>query len=92
VAAALHDRQWIKDISDQLTVEAIHQYVHLWRAIQGVVLSPEAKDAITWRWSSSAAYSARCVSYVLQGINSFRGRQTNLEGLGAAQSQLLRMA
>lgn len=41
VAAALHNRRWVRDISGGLSSPAIAQYLHLWDMVEGVVLSSD---------------------------------------------------
>ncbi|CAN6359861.1 unnamed protein product [Urochloa humidicola] len=59
VRDALVDRAWTQDITRQLTVTAIRQYMFLWARLRDVQLQPDVEDTIAWRWCSSATYSAR---------------------------------
>ncbi|CAL4990597.1 unnamed protein product [Urochloa decumbens] len=59
VAEALQEKRWIDDISRQLTVQAIREYIQLWVGLRGFQLNPGREDVITWRWSAAATYSAR---------------------------------
>lgn len=74
VKEALNAKQWIKDIEGQLTVEALRQYVSLWRIIHGMMLQPAVEDKIIWRWSAAATYSARSAYRMLfEGSTRFAG-------------------
>jgi hypothetical protein len=74
VAEALENRQWIKDLIGQLTLEALHQYINLWHSLRNVELQPMVEDKISWRWSPTANYSARSAyrSFV-EGSTRFAG-------------------
>lgn len=60
VAQALTGRQWIKDITMPLSIEAIIQYMELWIRLQHIQLLP-TEDTISWRWTDSQQYTAKSV-------------------------------
>lgn len=57
VAAALHDRTWIRDIQGSPGPAAILEYVDLWRRLQTVSLTHDP-DTIRWKWTENGVYSA----------------------------------
>lgn len=70
------EKQWIRDITGPLTVQAIVQYLHLWVTLQDTELQLGLEDQICWRWNASLQYSAKsaydmffCGSVKLAGAN-----------------------
>lgn len=55
-------------------MDALRQYLTLWRIILEVVLQRTVEDRITWRWSASATYSARSAYRMFfTGLTRFAG-------------------
>jgi hypothetical protein len=52
VAHALENWQWVSDIETPLNLSGLQQYLNLWDALKGVVLTQEA-DRHVWIHSSS---------------------------------------
>jgi hypothetical protein len=67
----------VRDITGQLTVESLRQYVLLWRAMQHVDLLPAVEDNITCRWSPNGTYSARSAYRMFfEGSSRFAGAES----------------
>jgi hypothetical protein len=58
VVEALHDDQWICDISGSLSTRALTQYVLLWDRLQSISLCPGVDGKFVWKWSIDQQYSA----------------------------------
>jgi hypothetical protein len=58
VHQALHNDQWVCDISGALSVHALQQYVMLWEFISVISLVPDTPNKFIWKWSASQQYSA----------------------------------
>jgi hypothetical protein len=58
VVDALHENQWIRDITGSLSTTVNHQYVWLWDQLQTLQLCHDVQDKFMWKWSSSQQYSA----------------------------------
>lgn len=56
--ATLPQRAWVRDIVGALTMQVLLGYIRIWELTADVVLDPEARDALRWRWSADGAYSA----------------------------------
>lgn len=55
VVQATHDKLWIMDITRQLTIPTLRQYLALWRVVeaQGVQLRAGTEDTVSWHSSPS---------------------------------------
>jgi hypothetical protein len=49
VQQALHDQQWVRDITGGLSVLDIVEYLHLWGRLEGFQLQPQQADVVRWR-------------------------------------------
>jgi hypothetical protein len=58
VRQALHNDQWVHDISGALSVQALQQYIVLWERISVISLALDTPDKFIWKWSASQQYSA----------------------------------
>jgi hypothetical protein len=56
---ALTDRQWVRDITADLSVAAIVEYLHLWDRLENAHLQPERDDALRWRVTPDVRYSSK---------------------------------
>ena len=76
VAHALENWQWVSDIVTPLNLSGLQQYLNLWDALRGVVLTQEA-DRHVWIHSSSGQFSSKsCIrfySWVRLLLNHGRG-------------------
>jgi hypothetical protein len=57
VTEVMYNVQWIRDISDSLSMQALAQYVALWEHMQGVHLSACVQDHFMWKLTTSQQYS-----------------------------------
>ena len=72
VAQALHNGQWVRDITNPLSLIGLHQYLQLWDALSGVVLNQE-EDRHVWVHSSSGVFSSKsCYSALFMGAITFQ--------------------
>jgi hypothetical protein len=58
VTVALHNNQWIMNISGSLSVSALVQYVSVWTSMQDIQLDQGRQDKFIWKWTSNQQYSA----------------------------------
>lgn len=72
VSQGMDDALWARDIGPEVTAAALHEYLALWTAIEGVHLDHEQQDTIAWSWEESGCFSTR-TAYAAR----FWGRQTN---------------
>jgi hypothetical protein len=71
VAHALENWQWVSDIETPLNLSGLQQYLHLWDALRGVVLTHEA-DRHMWIHSSSGQFSSKsCYKAFFMGSITF---------------------
>ncbi|AQK53266.1 uncharacterized protein [Zea mays] len=71
VAHALQNWQWINDIETPLNLPGLQQYLNLWDALRGVVLTQEA-DRHVWIHSSSGQFSSKsCYRTFFMGSITF---------------------
>lgn len=66
----LHNRNWIKNLTDIESEEAIQEYVLLHSLLQQITLSNE-KDKIYWKWTANKKYSAAS-AYNVQFLEAFQ--------------------
>jgi hypothetical protein len=60
VADGLQANSWARDISGELTVEALRDYLRLWSVIQGAPQQGnEEVDSFRWKWTSCGSYSSK---------------------------------
>jgi hypothetical protein len=59
VREALMEHKCVSDIRGALTVDVIVDYLHLWNALQEVVLKSRVSDHHFWRFASNVQYSAK---------------------------------
>jgi hypothetical protein len=60
VADGLNANAWACDISGELMIVALGEYLSLWNAIQHVPrLGPGKDDAFRWKWMSSGRFSSK---------------------------------
>lgn len=76
VALALTAKQWIRDITTPLTIEAFIQYMALWIRLQHIQFQP-TEDLISWRWSASQQYTAKS-AYTMFFAGSMQMDSANL--------------
>ncbi|CAL4994550.1 unnamed protein product [Urochloa decumbens] len=57
VCDALSNKRWVRDIRGGLSVQAILDYLTVWRMMTGIQLQDEP-DIFRWRWSTDGKYSA----------------------------------
>jgi hypothetical protein len=57
VTDSLQNAQWIHNIIDSLSVQALTQYITLWSRMHDVHLTNES-DRFIWKWSANQQYSA----------------------------------
>jgi hypothetical protein len=71
VAHALENWQWVSDIETPLNLPGLQQYLNLWDALRGVVLTQEA-DRHVWIHSSSGQFSSKsCYKAFFMGSITF---------------------
>jgi hypothetical protein len=71
VAHALQNWQWVSDIEIPLNLPGLQQYLNLWDALRGVVLTQEA-DRHVWIHSSSGQFSSKsCYRAFFMGSITF---------------------
>jgi len=71
VAHALENWQWVSDLETPLNLIGLQQYLQLWDALRGVVLTQEA-DRHVWIHSSSGQFSSRsCYKAFFMGSITF---------------------
>ena len=58
VIEGIADNAWARDISGELTIDAVVQYLHLWDAVRAVQRRG-IQDQFEWRWTASGKFSAR---------------------------------
>ena len=51
VAQALHNKQWIKDITGSLTVQVLLEYLQIWEQMQHIQLFSHP-DRVCWKWTT----------------------------------------
>jgi hypothetical protein len=60
VADGLNANAWERDISGELMIVALREYLALWNAIQRVPqLGPGKDNAFCWKWTSSGRFSSK---------------------------------
>ena len=57
VAEALHNDQWIADISGALTVQVLLEYLQIWDRVRQTQLLQDQPDKICWRWTADKVFS-----------------------------------
>jgi hypothetical protein len=65
VHKAINGDKWIDHITPLSTQQEILEYVELWEAMRGIVLSPALEDEIKWRWTTDGEYTTRS-AYCIQ--------------------------
>jgi hypothetical protein len=63
VQQALHQNAWVTDISGELSVDAVVQFLQLWAAVAGTPTG-HGDDAFRWKWTSHGGFSARSAYYI----------------------------
>lgn len=58
VREALLNRQWARDINAAPTAQVLCEYVHLWKKLETVHLSPLESDRFVWKWTKNGDYTA----------------------------------
>lgn len=58
VRGGLHERSWANCLQGGMSMQAILDYLHLWRVVSNVQLTSDP-DRTVWRWSEDGTYSAR---------------------------------
>jgi hypothetical protein len=72
VQDALSNRRWILDIKGALTVGALIDYLHLWKALSDISLQPNIEDKHIFSFASDGRYSAKAVyKSLFLGSSSF---------------------
>lgn len=61
VKEALCNRNWIKDITGGISVQAMAQYLRIWDIIQSVSLSVGVPDCLVWKWTADHKFSVSSV-------------------------------
>jgi hypothetical protein len=70
VADGIPDHAWARDISGELTFEALRDYLKLWDAVRRVPASGSiGGDEFCWKWMSNGCYTSKSAYRVL-----FHGR------------------
>jgi hypothetical protein len=70
VADGIPDHAWARDISGELTFEALRDYLKLWDAIRRMpALGSIEGDEFRWKWTSNGCYTSKSAYRVL-----FHGR------------------
>lgn len=59
VHQALSLGSWVVDVSPELSVQMLHEYMALWTEVSRVNLIPDAVDSISWAWESNGHFSSR---------------------------------
>jgi hypothetical protein len=66
VAEGLLNHVWARDISGELTVGVLGDYLRLWRAVQAVPhLGEEENNTFMWKWTASGQYTTKSAYRVL---------------------------
>jgi hypothetical protein len=53
---------WARDISGELSVDAVVQYLRLWMQVSATAatqLAPDADDSFAWKWNGDGRFSSR---------------------------------
>jgi hypothetical protein len=58
VRQALIGSSWVRDLGRALPAHLLHDYLDLWRLLQGTALRHDVPDSITWVLSNNVSYSA----------------------------------
>jgi hypothetical protein len=58
VRQALIGSSWVRDLGRALLAHLLHDYLDLWRLLQGTTLRHDVPDSITWALSDNGSYSA----------------------------------
>jgi hypothetical protein len=53
VRQALTGSSWVRDLGRALPAHLLHDYIDLWRLLQGTVLRNDVPDSITWALSDN---------------------------------------
>lgn len=64
VAQAMHNRQWVVDITGPITVQVITEFIYLRSRIDQVALEERA-DKFNWKWMADGNYSAQSAYQIL---------------------------
>ena len=56
VAQALHNKQWIKDITGSLTVQVLLEYLQIWEQMQHIQLFSHP-DRVCWKWTADQTFT-----------------------------------
>ena len=59
VAHEINNSRWITNIKRIDSFQQLLEFVKVWSMLQGVVLQPSVRDMVTWKWNSSALYTAK---------------------------------
>ena len=61
VAAGMAGNAWAMDVSGELTVDTIVQYVRLWEVVQQQRprLRQAVADSFSWKWTASGSFSTK---------------------------------
>jgi hypothetical protein len=54
---ALHNDQWIRDITGSHSIVALFEYVALWTRLQPIALNNDVTGKFIWKWNASQQYS-----------------------------------
>jgi hypothetical protein len=58
VQQGLLGASWVRDIAGELSVNAVVQFLRLWRELQGVQLGA-GSDTVSWKWTPNGKFSSR---------------------------------
>ena len=86
--------QWVRDVSHDLTVGLISEFVQLWTLVEEAHFDPSsaAEDTITWTRTASGEYTAKS-AYLMQfdGGASSLYPQNGLACMGSIKMQIFPM-
>lgn len=64
VAHALGDGRWVRNLKQNLPLQASREFLALWEGISNTALSTE-HDQVRWRWTANGIYTAKS-AYLIQ--------------------------
>lgn len=67
VSDALTDNKWIRDVDYDMTERVIGEFMGLWEQLQGVALTEDQQDSISWLYTHDCQYTAQS-AYRIQFI------------------------
>lgn len=54
---ALSNNRWARDITGELTLQVVREYLQVWDLLRDITLEPSRRDRFIWKWSPSGTFS-----------------------------------